>query len=142
MLQEFSLEDKELVCEIKKKSIVKIKSLCFGNAGTGVLFGFQRISLFFLFKTFFIILFLGLESQEFLGIVWDLLEFLGLGVGLGLNSENFGIGTGIEIENFWIGNGIGIHSFLTLDWDWDSFYLNLGLGLGLGFFCRPLHLPI
>ena len=55
-------------------------------------------------KTFFISIFLGLGSQEFLGIVWDLVEFLGLG--LGLNSENFGIGTGIEFENFW---------------DWDSF---------------------
>ena len=73
------------------------------NTGTGGLFGFQRISLFFRFKTFFIIIFLGLGSQEFLGIVWDLLEFLGLRMGLGLYFENFGIGigTGIEFENFW-----------------------------------------
>ena len=85
-----------------KISFVKTKTLRFENAGTGVLFGFQRISLFFRFKTFFISIFLGLGSQEFLGIVWDLVEFLGLG----LNSENFGIGTGIEFENFW-------------DWDWD-----------------------
>ena len=82
---------------------------------------------FFRLKTFFISIFLGLGSQEFLGIVWDLVDFLGLG--LGLNSENFGIGigTGIEFENFW-----------DWDWDWDSFFLNLGLGLGLGFLCRPL----
>ena len=84
---------------------------------------------FFRFKTLFINIFLGLGSQKFLGIVWDLVEFLGLGLGLGLNSENFGIGIGIgiEFENFW-----------DWDWDWDSFFLNVGLGLGLGFFCRPL----
>ena len=75
---------------------------------------------FFRFKTFSINIFLGLGSQKFLGIVWDLVEFLGLG--LGLNSENFGIGIGIEFENFW-----------DWDWDWDSFFLNVGLGLGLGF---------
>ena len=73
--------------------------------------------------TFSISIFLGLGSQKFLGILWDLVEFLGLGLGLGLNSENFGIGIGIEFENFW-------------DWDWDSFFLKLGLELG--FFCRPL----
>ena len=40
------LECKELLCEIKK-TFVKIKSLWFENFGTGVLFGFRRISLFF-----------------------------------------------------------------------------------------------
>ena len=79
---------------------------------------------FFRFKTFSINIFLGLGSQKFLGIVWDLVEFLGLGLGLGLNSENFGIGIGIgiEFENFW-----------DWDWDWDSFFLNVGLGLGFFF---------
>ena len=69
---------------------------------------------FFRLKTFFLSIFLGLGSQKFLGIVWDLVEFLGLG----LNSENFGIGTGIEFEKFW---------------DWDSYFLNVGLGLGFIF---------
>ena len=90
----------------KKKTFVKIKSLWFENFGTGVLFGFQRLLSFFRFKTFSINIFLGLGSQKFLGIVWDLVEFLGLG--LGSNSENFGIGTGIEFEKFW-----------EWDWDWD-----------------------
>ena len=87
----------------------------------------KNFSLFFRFKTFSINICLGLGSQKFLGIVWDLVKFLGLGLGLGFYSENFGIGIGIgiEFEHFW-----------DWDWAWDSFFLNVGLGLG--FFCRPL----
>ena len=113
-------------CDFEKNSFIKIKSLV-RERWNRVFSVYEGFLSFFRLKTLFISIFLGLGSQEFLGIVWDLVEFLGLGLGLGLNSENFGIGigTGIEFENFW-------------DWDWDSYFLNLGLGLGLGFiFSEP-----
>ena len=53
---------------------------------------------------------MGLGSQGFLGIVWDLVQILGLG--FRLNSENFGIG--FEFDKIW---------------DRDSFFSNPGIGI-------------